>query len=78
MDQILDIREYDVTYYVRASIDLGMRVGLWYSVTVRTEKKKKKRRSNRFAFSGVLHSSKANSKKKKKTLLRKFALALCV
>jgi DNA polymerase epsilon subunit 1 len=27
-----DIREYDVPYYVRVSIDLEVRVGCWYSV----------------------------------------------
>ncbi|KAG2195066.1 hypothetical protein INT47_003932 [Mucor saturninus] len=30
LDNILDIREYDVPYYVRAAIDLDIRVGLWY------------------------------------------------
>eukprot|EP01132_Coremiostelium_polycephalum_P007732 gene7732-9508_t len=32
-EYILDIREYDVTYYVRCAIDLGIFVGLWYQVT---------------------------------------------
>ncbi|EFA77319.1 putative DNA polymerase epsilon subunit A [Heterostelium album PN500] len=31
-EYILDIREYDVTYYQRAAIDLEIRVGLWYEV----------------------------------------------
>ncbi|KAN0014469.1 hypothetical protein ACTFIU_000787 [Dictyostelium citrinum] len=31
-EYILDIREYDVPYYVRAAIDLNIRVGLWYTV----------------------------------------------
>ncbi|KAI9351947.1 hypothetical protein BD770DRAFT_393656 [Pilaira anomala] len=31
LDFILDIREYDVPYYVRAAIDLDIRVGLWYT-----------------------------------------------
>ncbi|XP_039270554.2 DNA polymerase epsilon catalytic subunit A-like [Styela clava] len=32
LDNLLDIREHDVTYYVRVSIDLKIHVGLWYSV----------------------------------------------
>lgn len=32
---ILDLREYDVTYYTRCSIDKHMRCGEWYDVTVR-------------------------------------------
>ncbi|KAF2717231.1 DUF1744-domain-containing protein [Polychaeton citri CBS 116435] len=32
-DYILDIREYDVPYHVRVSIDLGIRVGKWYTVS---------------------------------------------
>ncbi|KAK3581719.1 hypothetical protein CHS0354_015350 [Potamilus streckersoni] len=32
MDNIIDIREYDVPYHVRVSIDLKINVGLWYSV----------------------------------------------
>jgi DNA polymerase epsilon subunit 1 len=32
-EYIVDIREYDVTYYLRAAIDLDIRVGLWYAVT---------------------------------------------
>eukprot|EP01133_Synstelium_polycarpum_P000195 gene195-234_t len=32
-EYILDLREYDVTYYQRAAIDLGFRVGTWYTVT---------------------------------------------
>jgi DNA polymerase epsilon subunit 1 len=30
---IVDIREYDVPYYVRCSIDNDIRVGAWYEVT---------------------------------------------
>ncbi|KAI9217507.1 hypothetical protein BC828DRAFT_408441 [Blastocladiella britannica] len=30
---ILDIREYDVPYYIRVAIDCDLRVGLWYMVT---------------------------------------------
>lgn len=30
---IIDIREYDVPYYLRVAIDNDIRVGLWYSVT---------------------------------------------
>ncbi|KAG5221120.1 DNA polymerase epsilon catalytic [Salix suchowensis] len=30
---IIDIREYDVPYYLRVSIDNDLRVGLWYSIT---------------------------------------------
>jgi DNA polymerase epsilon subunit 1 len=33
-DYILDIREYDIPYYLRAAIDLDIRVGYWYVVTV--------------------------------------------
>ena len=32
MDQILDMREYDVPYYVRVCIDLNVRVGAWYEL----------------------------------------------
>ncbi|KAL1117393.1 hypothetical protein AAG570_004719, partial [Ranatra chinensis] len=32
MENILDIREYDVPYHVRVSIDCGIFVGSWYSV----------------------------------------------
>ncbi|GAA5902780.1 hypothetical protein JCM6882_004064 [Rhodosporidiobolus microsporus] len=32
-DAILDIREYDVPYYLRVAIDKTIRVGLWYSVS---------------------------------------------
>ncbi|GAA5795942.1 hypothetical protein HPULCUR_001307 [Helicostylum pulchrum] len=31
LDNILDIREYDIPYYVRTAIDLDIRVGLWYT-----------------------------------------------
>ena len=30
---LVDIREYDVPYYQRVSIDLDMRVGCWYKVS---------------------------------------------
>ncbi|KAI9486077.1 MAG: hypothetical protein EXX96DRAFT_495723 [Benjaminiella poitrasii] len=30
LESILDIREYDIPYYVRVAIDLDIRVGLWY------------------------------------------------
>lgn len=30
---IIDIREYDVPYYLRVAIDNDLRVGLWYSVS---------------------------------------------
>ena len=33
-DAIIDIREYDVPYYLRVAIDNEMRVGLWYTVTL--------------------------------------------
>lgn len=33
---IIDIREYDVPYYLRVAIDNEMRVGLWYSITFTT------------------------------------------
>lgn len=32
MDNIADIREYDVPYHVRVSIDLKINCGLWYNV----------------------------------------------
>jgi DNA polymerase epsilon subunit 1 len=37
-EYIIDIREYDVTYYLRAAIDLEIRVGLWYAVTFTEER----------------------------------------
>ncbi|EIW75641.1 DUF1744-domain-containing protein [Coniophora puteana RWD-64-598 SS2] len=30
---IIDVREYDVPYYLRVAMDNAMRVGLWYAVT---------------------------------------------
>lgn len=36
MDNILDMREYDVPYYVRVSIDTKISVGHWYTVKVRS------------------------------------------
>lgn len=30
---IIDVREYDVPYYLRVAIDNGIRAGLWYAVT---------------------------------------------
>ena len=35
---IVDIREFDIPYYVRAAIDNGFRVGLWYSVRALSSK----------------------------------------
>lgn len=35
MDQILDIREHDVPYHVRVSIDLQVFCGLWYNIRCR-------------------------------------------
>ncbi|KND02716.1 DNA polymerase epsilon catalytic subunit [Spizellomyces punctatus DAOM BR117] len=32
LDFVIDLREYDVTYYTRAAIDCDLRVGLWYTV----------------------------------------------
>ena len=32
-DALVDIREHDVPYLVRASIDLGLRAGCWYTMT---------------------------------------------
>ncbi|KAJ2727071.1 DNA polymerase epsilon catalytic subunit [Coemansia sp. Benny D115] len=32
-DSILEMREYDVPYYLRVAIDKGIRVGKWYDVT---------------------------------------------
>ncbi|KAH9822597.1 hypothetical protein DFH28DRAFT_458835 [Melampsora americana] len=34
---IIDIREYDVPYYLRVAIDRDLRVGLWYTVTASHE-----------------------------------------
>ncbi|KAL7311155.1 DNA polymerase epsilon catalytic subunit [Mucor circinelloides] len=31
LENVMDIREYDVPYYVRVAIDLDIRVGLWYT-----------------------------------------------
>ncbi|CAO1425761.1 unnamed protein product [Diamesa tonsa] len=36
MDQILDIREHDVPYHVRVSIDLQVFCGLWYNIRCRS------------------------------------------
>lgn len=36
-EYIIDIREYDVPYYLRVAIDKDIRVGLWYTVTVDPE-----------------------------------------
>jgi len=33
MDCLIDVREHDVPYIVRASIDLGLRAGCWYTMT---------------------------------------------
>ena len=33
MDSLVDIREYDVPYHVRACIDLEIRAGSWYTIT---------------------------------------------
>ncbi|KAF8880545.1 hypothetical protein BD779DRAFT_1548821 [Infundibulicybe gibba] len=35
-EAIIDIREYDVPYYLRVAIDNELRVGLWYTVTFNT------------------------------------------
>lgn len=35
-DGIIDVREYDVPYYLRVAIDNELRVGLWYAVTFTT------------------------------------------
>ncbi|KAI8821881.1 uncharacterized protein EV422DRAFT_573743 [Fimicolochytrium jonesii] len=32
LDFVLDVREHDLMYYVRAAIDCDLRVGLWYNV----------------------------------------------
>ncbi|KAF8916873.1 hypothetical protein CPB85DRAFT_1288414 [Mucidula mucida] len=32
-ESIIDVREYDVPYYLRVAIDNDLRVGLWYTVT---------------------------------------------
>jgi len=32
-DCIIDVREYDIPYYLRVAIDNKIRVGLWYTVT---------------------------------------------
>ncbi|KAI9141033.1 DNA polymerase-like protein epsilon [Paraphysoderma sedebokerense] len=38
IDNIVDIREYDVPYYLRAAIDNDLRVGLWYSIKAESGK----------------------------------------
>src|SRR3990167_3309415 len=35
LEYIKDIREYDVPYYIRVSIDLNIRVGYWYDISFR-------------------------------------------
>ncbi len=40
LDSIHDMREYDVPYYVRVSIDAGVRVGCWYSVHIAADNAK--------------------------------------
>ena len=35
LSYLIDFREHDVPYGVRASIDLDLRVGAWYKVSVR-------------------------------------------
>ncbi|KAI9020780.1 hypothetical protein CLU79DRAFT_216823 [Phycomyces nitens] len=37
LENIIDIREYDVPYYVRVAIDLDIRVGLWYTATAKDD-----------------------------------------
>ncbi|EDV21734.1 uncharacterized protein TRIADDRAFT_30078 [Trichoplax adhaerens] len=37
IDNLIDIREYDVPYHVRLAIDLDIRVGYWYDVKNRGE-----------------------------------------
>jgi len=34
LNSISDLREHDIPYHLRVNIDLGIRVGLWYTVTV--------------------------------------------
>uniref|UniRef100_G0U2Z2 DNA polymerase epsilon catalytic subunit n=1 Tax=Trypanosoma vivax (strain Y486) TaxID=1055687 RepID=G0U2Z2_TRYVY len=34
VDWVQEIREYDVRYYMRVAIDLGVFVGVWYDITV--------------------------------------------
>jgi DNA polymerase epsilon subunit 1 len=36
LDNIIDMREYDVPYTMRVSIDLDLRVGAWFEVTPET------------------------------------------
>ena len=36
-ETLVDMREYDVPYVVRVAIDQDLRVGAWYTVTVRGE-----------------------------------------
>lgn len=38
IQNILDMREHDVPYHVRTSIDLKLFVGLWYSVKMQSTK----------------------------------------
>ncbi|KAF7724021.1 DNA polymerase epsilon catalytic subunit [Apophysomyces ossiformis] len=32
IENIIDVREYDIPYYIRVAIDLDIRVGIWYNV----------------------------------------------
>ncbi|KAI9013156.1 hypothetical protein BC832DRAFT_282542 [Gaertneriomyces semiglobifer] len=36
LDYVVDLREYDVMYYIRAAINCDLRVGLWYDVKALT------------------------------------------
>ncbi|KAL7751596.1 DNA polymerase epsilon catalytic subunit [Sorochytrium milnesiophthora] len=37
-DSIVDIREYDVPYYLRVAMDNDLRVGLWYKIAIESGK----------------------------------------
>ncbi|KAG7753385.1 hypothetical protein KL911_002778 [Ogataea haglerorum] len=49
-DLIEDIREYDVPYHVRVSIDCNIRVGKWYTVEADQGKVKLEERADKLAF----------------------------
>ena len=38
LNNIIDIREHDLPYHLRVNIDLGIRCGLWYTVTAHAGK----------------------------------------
>ncbi|BBN04847.1 DNA polymerase epsilon subunit 1 [Marchantia polymorpha subsp. ruderalis] len=46
VDYMLEVREFDVPYHVRFAIDKDVRCGLWYTVTVESNKVKLEKRAD--------------------------------